>query len=91
MTSQTVARCDRLLIKSRSMAHEKTATEILLQLAYHFSPCIESTDLGVCTMGLKGLALPHPAAQQAWAAEILERLCDLALEAQMELPRKNGR
>src|SRR3954471_9521463 len=48
--SQAMARCTGLIIKSRSMVQEASATEVLLQTAYAFSPNIESTALGVCTI-----------------------------------------
>src|SRR5881394_2080532 len=53
--SQATARCAELIIKSRALPLEKSANEILLQTAYAFSPNIESTAPGVCTMELKGL------------------------------------
>src|ERR1051325_210753 len=53
--SQAMARCGELIIKTRALACERSATEVLLQTAYAFSPAIEDTALGVCTMELKGL------------------------------------
>src|SRR5690348_6009792 len=47
--SQAMARCAELIIKPRSTAQEESATEVLLQTAYAFSPNIESTAPGVCT------------------------------------------
>jgi impB/mucB/samB family len=44
--AQASARCRDLLIKTRSQPREQSATEILLQTAYAFSPNIESTALG---------------------------------------------
>jgi protein ImuB len=72
--SQAQARCGHLLIKPRSAALEATATEILLQSAYHFSACIEETDAGICTMDLKGLGLDGPEACHTWATRILKML-----------------
>jgi protein ImuB len=50
--SQAIARCAELLIKVRSIAQEQAATDVLLQTAYAFSPNIEATAPGVCTMEL---------------------------------------
>src|SRR5262245_49446458 len=47
--SQAMARCGRLIIKTRSPLQEQTAAEVLLQTAYAFSPWLEATQPGVCT------------------------------------------
>src|SRR5690348_14557494 len=52
--SQAMARCADLIIKPRSLAQEESATEVLLQTAYAFSPNIERTAPGICTIELKG-------------------------------------
>jgi protein ImuB len=52
---QAQARCGELLLKPRSLSGEQNATEILLQTAYAFSPNIEHTASGVCTIDLRGL------------------------------------
>jgi protein ImuB len=52
---QAQARCRELVLKSRSPATEQSATEILLQTAYAFSPHIENTAPGICTIDLRGL------------------------------------
>src|SRR5688500_13562116 len=56
--SQAMARCGGLSIKSRSLSQEETAAQVLLQTAYAFSPNIEATGPGLCTLELKGLGLP---------------------------------
>jgi protein ImuB len=81
--SQAQARCGHLLIRPRSTALETTATEILLQSAYHFSACIEETDAGVCTMELKGLGLDGPEACHTWATRILKMLDTFYLEGRV--------
>jgi protein ImuB len=81
--SQAVARCGDLVIKQRSRAREQSATEILLQTACAFSPYIESTASGVCTMELKGLALENEAAARQWASKILSALASFHLDAQI--------
>jgi protein ImuB len=81
--SQAMARCAQLLIKSRSLIQEKSATDILLQVAYAFSANIEATAPGVCTLELKGLPLPDAATRQLWAAQLLKTLATFRLEARM--------
>ncbi len=83
--SQSMARCAELLIKIRSPAQEQIATDALLQTAYAFSPNIEATAPGVCTMELKGLGLETEAAIRAWADQILQALAGLEFEARMGL------
>jgi protein ImuB len=78
--SQALARCPSLKIATRSAAQEDSATEILLQTAYAFSPNLEATGPGICTVELKGLGLAKPAAVQAWSEKILEALATLGLE-----------
>src|SRR5690349_4557883 len=69
--SQAMARCAALVIKSRSSAQEQSATDILIQTAYGFSPFIESTAPGVCAMDLRGLRIvENEKAMQKWAGEI---------------------
>ena len=46
--SQAMARCAELIIKPRSPGQEESATEVLLQTAYAFSPNIEATARAVC-------------------------------------------
>jgi protein ImuB len=53
--TQALARCPWLQIKNRSPDCENTATNALLQCAWSFSPSIESTSDGVCTLDLAGL------------------------------------
>ena len=52
---QAQARCSELLLKPRLPSAEQSATEVLLQTAYAFSPNIEHTAPGVCTIDLRGL------------------------------------
>jgi protein ImuB len=84
--SQAMARCAELIIKPRSPAQEESATEVLLQTAYAFSPNIESTAPGVCTMELKGMAFVSDyAAAEQWAGKIIEVLAQFHIEAKMGL------
>src|SRR5437667_11655209 len=55
MTStQAMARCRQIIIKSRSPAQEAAAADTLLQTSFLFSPYVEATTLGICTLDLKG-------------------------------------
>lgn len=83
--SQAVARCPRLKIRTRSLTRENSAAEILLQTAYAFSPNIESTLPGVCTMDLKGLGLGNQAEIQVWCEKILTTLGSFQLKARIGL------
>jgi len=84
--SQAMARCAELIIKPRSPAQEDSATEVLLQTAYAFSPNIESTAPGLCTMELKGMAFDsHQGAIEPWAQKIIEVLAQFHLAAKVGL------
>src|SRR5213080_4628907 len=48
--SQALARCLSVVIKARAYAQEKSIQEILLHYAFTFSPFVESTAPGVCTI-----------------------------------------
>ncbi len=52
---QALARCANLMFKARSIPAEKAATQVLLQTVYAFSPHLEATADGVCTVDLRGL------------------------------------
>ena len=79
--AQAAARCGTLLIKPRSPALEKSAGEILLQTACTFSPNLEMTSSGVCTIDLRGLGLKSEEAQRQWAGKIIQSLASLNLAA----------
>ena len=52
--TQAMARCPGIVIKARSPAQERAASAALLDCAWAFSPGVEATDDGVCTLDLKG-------------------------------------
>ena len=81
--AQAMARCQNLKIMARSPAHEKSATENLLQTAFTFSPNIELTSLGVCTIEMKRLGLHGKAAMLARAGKIIEALARFDLDAKI--------
>ena len=80
-STQAMARCRDVVIKTRSRAQEETVTAMLLQCAYGFSPAIEATAEGVCTLDLKGL--PAACDPENWARNILDALEQLQLRAQI--------
>jgi protein ImuB len=83
-SSQAMARCAELIIKARSLAQEESATEVLLQTAYAFSPNIEFTAPGVCTMELKGLPFQSRSdAAGQWGEKIVEVLAQFYIETQI--------
>jgi protein ImuB len=80
-STQAMARCGDVVIKTRSRAREETVTAMLLQCAYGFSPAIEATGQGVCTLDLTGL--PAAGDPEKWAKNILDALEQLHLRAQI--------
>ncbi|MDB6025806.1 MAG: Nucleotidyltransferase/DNA polymerase [Verrucomicrobiales bacterium] len=84
-STQALARCSNILIKSRSLSQEQTAQETLLQTAYQFSPRLETTANGVCTMDLQALPVETKGhgAFQAWAEKLLLTFAPLHLRAQI--------
>ena len=84
--SQAMARCGELIIKPRSPVQEESATEVLLQTAYAFSPNIASTAPGVCTMELRGLNFSsQEIAVEEWTGKIVEILAQFHIEAKIGL------
>jgi protein ImuB len=82
--SQAMARCGNLVVKTRSLPQEQTAMETLMQTAYAFSPHIEATAPGVCTIELKGLPIQtNETSAKQWAAEILRVLKQFHLDGQI--------
>src|SRR5712671_2546221 len=54
--TQALARCGELMVRHRSLSQETSLCEAVLQCCYGFSPNIEATAPGVCTLDLRGLA-----------------------------------
>src|SRR5690242_8613218 len=82
--SQAMARCGNLVVKIRSLPQEQAAMESLMQTAYAFSPHIEATAPGVCTIELKGLAIQtNEISAKQWAAEFLRVLKQFHLNGQI--------
>jgi protein ImuB len=86
--TQAMARCREILLRERSSRHEEAATAALLQTAYAFSPYLESTGPGVCTLDLHDLAALKDAdrsAQESWARRLQHALAALQLSAAIGL------
>jgi protein ImuB len=86
-STQALARCNETLIQARSREQEEIVTAALLQTAYAFSPRIESTSEGVCTMDLQGLACVKSTllneSLQAWGEKLVVALAQLQLRVQV--------
>lgn len=79
--TQAMARCVAVEAQARSPAQEQTVTDMVLQCASCFSPNIESTAAGVCTLDLTGL--PPRDDWAPWAGNILQALESLSLTARV--------
>jgi protein ImuB len=78
-TSQALARASELVLYKRSPADEQHLQNTLLQLAYRYSPLIENSAPGICTLDLKGKRIRH---HQPWLRELLAQLRSIGLQAQ---------
>src|SRR3954470_21485302 len=54
--TQAMARCQKITLRARSILQEEAAQKALIQCASSFSPFLESTGPGVCTINLRGLS-----------------------------------
>jgi protein ImuB len=78
-TSQALARASDLLIYKRSPSNEQHLQDTLLQLVYHYSPFIENSAPGICTLDLKGKRIRK---HSLWLRELLAQLRSIGLVAQ---------
>jgi protein ImuB len=95
--TQAMARCQKIVLRARSPHQEDAAQKALLQCASTFSPFLESTAPGVCTINLRGLSefaapngqttLPLELSDRAhaWANRVLARVSGLQLNCQIGL------
>jgi protein ImuB len=86
--TQALARCRDVGIRHRSLRQETIATDSLLQCAFGFSPNIEATAPGVCTLDLHGLALLADAdtlQKTRWAEGLRAALALIGWRAQVGL------
>ena len=78
-TSQALARASELILYKRSPSDEQHLQDTLLQLVYRYSPLIENSAPGICTLDLKGKRVRnHP----LWLGELLAQLRSIGLKAQ---------
>ncbi len=85
---QAMARCGSVLIRTRSARQESAATHAILQCAYAFSPHLEATAPGVCTLDLRGLAAvsgKDRAGLEEWARKLQAALAGVQLAASVGL------
>jgi protein ImuB len=75
--SQGLARCLRLIIKTRAHAQEKVMNEILLQHAFILSPFVEITAPGACT-----IQFTDNRELSVKVSRIIERLAEYDITAQ---------
>src|SRR5690349_3587967 len=61
--TQAMARYQKIVLRARSPQQEDAAQKALLQCASTFSPFLESTAPGVCTINLRGLSEFGPLGQ----------------------------
>jgi protein ImuB len=78
-TSQALARTSELVLYKRSPANEQHLQNTLLQLAYRYSPLIENSAPGICTLDLKG---KRTRTHQPSLRELLAQLWSIGLQAQ---------
>jgi len=88
--TQAMARCASVRIRHRSPAREAAATEAMLHCAQAFSPRIEATSAGVCTLDLQGLLVladAEAADLAAWAGRLRTALAGQNLRARVGVGR----
>ena len=78
--TQAMARCPGISIKARSAAQEQPANAALLDCAWAFSPNVEATEDGVCTLDLSG---HRRIDYEKFGARILKCLLRLRLAGQV--------
>jgi protein ImuB len=78
--SQALARCPGLQLRRRLPQQEQAATEVLRQTAWAFSPWLEPTAAGLCTLDLRGRSETQ---HRAWALTLMQRLATRQLFARV--------
>lgn len=96
MTStQAMARCPRIVVQARSPQAESSAQEALLQTAFCFSPFVEATQPGICTLDLRGQPIAKKTTDRsdgfdAWSRKIIEFTAGIHLRAQVGVAATPG-
>ena len=75
-TSQAVARAPELVLYTRALSHERHLQDVLLQLAYSYSPFIENSAPGICTVDVR-----KTRNQQSGLRKLLAQLRAIGLHA----------
>lgn len=95
--TQAMARCQKIILRARSRQQEESTQKAIVQCASSFSPFLESTAPGVCTINLRGLSefalgtgqrsLPLELSERAhtWANRVLARIAALELHSTIGL------
>jgi protein ImuB len=91
--TQAMARCSKIILRARSPLQEEATQKALLQCASSFSPFLESTAPGICTINLRGISemeasmLPLGVSDRAhaWANRLIDRVGALQLHSQIGL------
>ncbi|MFO1499538.1 MAG: DNA polymerase Y family protein [Verrucomicrobiota bacterium] len=86
--TQAMARCGHVLFRSRDQRQEEAATQAIRQRTFAFSPHLEGTGPGVCTLDLRGLACLRDATRSellGWGANVQLALAGLGLSAAIGL------
>jgi protein ImuB len=78
-TSQALARASDLVLYKRNPSNEQHLQDSLLQLVYRYSPFIENSAPGICTLDLKGKKIRK---HSLWLRELLAQLRSIGLKAQ---------
>ena len=78
-TSQALARASELVLYKRNPSNEQHLQNSLLQLVYRYSPFIENSAPGICTLDLKGKKIRK---HRLWLRELLAQLRSIGLKAQ---------
>ncbi len=81
-TSQALARAPELALYKRSPANEQHLQNTLLQLVSRYSPWIENSAPGICTLDLKGKRIRK---HQPWLRDLLAQLRSIGLQARAGL------
>jgi protein ImuB len=79
-STQALARCGTLQLLPRSLPQEQSLGNALLTLGASLSPRIEATADGICTIDLRQAKISD---WNKWASEVLARLEELRLQAQI--------
>jgi protein ImuB len=78
-TSQAIARAAELFLYKQNPSNEEHLQHTLLQLGYRYSPFIENSAPGICTLDLKG---KRTRKHLPWLRELLAQLRSIGLKAQ---------